>query len=66
MREYIIRETGYPGTLKKEIVQELVRCRDCEYWRDGNSIISDEPYCELDGTRCPEDHFCGAGERKKK
>ena len=31
MREYIVRETGYPGTLKQEIVQELVRCKDCKH-----------------------------------
>ena len=29
--EYIVRETGYPGTLKQEIVGELVRCKDCKY-----------------------------------
>lgn len=31
MSEYIVRETGYPGTLKQEIVEELVRCKDCKY-----------------------------------
>lgn len=31
MNEYIIRETGYPGTLKQEIVGELVRCKDCKH-----------------------------------
>ena len=32
MSEYIIRETGYPGTIKQETVGELVRCKDCRYW----------------------------------
>lgn len=32
MSEYIVRETGYPGTIKQEIVQELVRCEDCRWW----------------------------------
>ena len=31
MNEYIVRETGYPGTLKQEIVGELVRCKDCKH-----------------------------------
>lgn len=32
MAEYIVKETGYPGTLSHEVVGELIRCRDCEYW----------------------------------
>lgn len=40
MSEYIVRETGYPGTIKQDIVQELVRCKDCKHYpieqdRDG-------------------------------
>ena len=33
MAEYIVRETGFPGTLKKEVVGEIVRCKDCK-WMD--------------------------------
>ena len=32
MSEYIVRETGFPGTIKQEIVGELVRCKDCRWW----------------------------------
>lgn len=32
MNEYIVRETGYPGTVKQEVVGELVRCKDCAHW----------------------------------
>lgn len=38
MSEYIIRETGYPGTLKQEIVGELVRCKNCKWWEHGTCI----------------------------
>lgn len=31
MREYIVRETGYPGQLKQEVVAELVRCKECKW-----------------------------------
>ena len=31
MSEYIVRETGYPGAVKQEVVGELVRCKDCKH-----------------------------------
>lgn len=43
-----------------EVVQRLVRCKNCEFWRHGKMF--DEPYCELSATRCGEYHFCGWGE----
>lgn len=56
MNEYIIRETGYPGTLKTEIVGELVRCKDCK--------VKDEERCPW-WHGVPEDEFyCAWGERK--
>ena len=63
MSEYIVRETGYPGTIKQEIVQELVRCKDCRYWYgDG--------YCNKwdNGPGHPEvleNDFCSMGERRE-
>ena len=62
MNEYIIRETGYPGTLTQEIVGELVRCKDCR-WH-----IDEEPgmvYCRVViGGWVHDDWFCKSGERK--
>ena len=31
MAEYIVRETGYPGAIKQEVVGEVVRCKDCKF-----------------------------------
>lgn len=31
MSEYIVRETGYPGRINKEIISALVRCEKCKY-----------------------------------
>ena len=39
MAEYIVREMGYPGMLKQEIVGELVRCRECRYFHHGTTCI---------------------------
>ena len=39
MSEYIVKESGYPGELKQEIVGELVRCKDCVYYRDFEGIM---------------------------
>ena len=63
MREYIIRETGYPGTLTTETVGELVRCRDCrEYQQD---TIFDRNGCRRFPTLpITKDFFCPYGERK--
>lgn len=63
MSEYIVKETGYPGTIKQEIVGELVRCKDCEYWREGSGIFDFSPYCELTATKCDGEHFCSWGEK---
>lgn len=67
MSEYIVRETGYPGTLKTETVGELVRCKDCKWWKtnymwDGQErkVCVIEPY---EPVRKPDD-FCSYGERK--
>lgn len=63
MAEYIVRETGYPGTIKQEIVGELVRCKDCRHWHD-------EGYCNKwdNGPGHPEvweNDFCSFGERRE-
>lgn len=74
MTEYIVRESGYPGTLKKEIVGELVRCKECKWW--DNEDNRPFGYChaakhchysrhwEIQIYRTTEpDFFCKDGER---
>lgn len=51
MSEYIVRETGYPGAIQQEIVQELVRCKDCvHYGKDCVLLFPADGYC-YDGER---------------
>ena len=67
MSEYIVRETGYPGVIKREIAQELVRCKDCKRWKDPHDYecpyhTSGDPYIDDDPE---EDFFCKLGERRE-
>lgn len=71
VHEYIVRETGYPGTLKQETVQELVRCKDCRWYeiyqlkKDGTDDRRYKPsYCTLLRHNFTPDWFCADGERK--
>lgn len=61
-REFIVRETGYPGSTKQEVVGELVRCKDCK-WHE-----LEQPgmvYCPATvGGWVEDDWFCKGGERK--
>ena len=64
MSEYIIKETGYPGAIEQEIVQELVRCRDCKWYKT--------MYCKMDRWTdlvtiyvAKKDDYCSYGERRK-
>lgn len=69
MSEYIVRETGYPGVVKQEIVGELVRCKDCKYRDTINCGMQFYGYDD-DGHLCKsddwtqDDGFCYWGERK--
>ena len=61
-REYIVRETGFPGMLKKEIVGELVRCKDCKHRDTENGL------CEGRGwpmQLVPDDGFATKGRGAK-
>lgn len=64
MNEYIIRETGSPGTITQEIVGELVRCKDCKW------LVTKEKtgfhLCGLEKFETMRDltDFCSMGERK--
>jgi len=64
MSEYIIRETGYPGTLETEIVGELVRCKDCKHY---NAYQGKGMFCtKTVGAEYPREpeEYCSDGERK--
>lgn len=72
MSEYIIKEKGYPGTIKQEIVQELVRCRDCKWYeiyqlkKDGTDDRRYKPtYCTFLRLHLPEDWYCADGKRRE-
>ena len=60
MIEYIVRETGYPGEIKQEVVAELVRCKDCKY-RHYYDFCTGRGYPRL----VPDDGFCDKGERSE-
>lgn len=71
MAEYIVRESGYPGAINQEIVQELVRCRDCRWYeiyqlkKDGTEDRRcKREFCALHSRKFPDDYFCADGERK--
>ncbi len=58
MSEYIVRETGSPGTVKQEIVGELVRCKDCKHADEYN-------HCSLVTWWNKADDFCSMAEQKQ-
>lgn len=69
MREVIMCLTPkeFDGDYHAEILQDLVRCRDCKHRYD-------DGYCEVWGDsfyhweefdEVPEDMFCGHGERRE-
>ena len=57
VNEFIVREMGYPGAIKQEVVEELVRCEDCRWYQGAECVrFADvRPY--------PND-YCSRGERK--
>lgn len=63
MSEYIVNETGYPGTLTQTIVGELVRCRDCKWFHEHEM---ENPFCGqgvfLNYPR--RDDYCSYGVRR--
>ena len=67
MTEYIVRETGFPGTLKKEVVGEIVRCKDY-VWYDERRPYSDGYAlyeCRNLERFLQPDFFCKDGERRE-
>lgn len=47
-------------------VSPIIRCEECEYWREGYDLFDGVPYCELTATRTEPDFFCSGGEKKRK
>ena len=63
MSEYIVREIGYPGQLKQEVVAELVRCKDCKHHEDEEFGMV---YCPNQvGGWVGDDFFCKDGEGRE-
>ena len=61
MSEYIIRETGYPGAVKQEVVGKLVLRKECKH-RDDDDFCTGRGYPNL---LVPDDGFCDKGERSE-
>lgn len=61
MREYIVRESGYPGAITQEIVGELVRCKDCRYFAIVNQPY-DQTWCGVMHDSVKPDGYCYKGE----
>lgn len=62
MREIIILVDDRTGT-EFDKAPEIVRCGNCEHWREGSGIFDFSPYCELTATKCDGEHFCSWGEK---
>lgn len=66
MSEYIMRESGYPGTLSHEVVGELIRCKDCKHWegeKRGRFWYFEQ--CSLNQHIASCDDYCSFAERKE-
>lgn len=62
VNEFIVREIGYPGVIKQEVVGELVRCEDCKWWRKETDHT-----CQKWGGASPRNAngYCADGERSE-
>lgn len=69
MIEYIVKETGYPGTLSQEVVCELIRCKDCKHAEKWTDADGDFIACHIKDDICDyidyvePMHYCGYAER---
>ena len=70
MREIIVKEYRNEQGLitRREIGQELVRCKECRHWCCHNDVDYDQSkftyYCEVHGISLEGDEFCSYGERE--
>lgn len=71
MREIIVKEYRNEQGLitRREIGQELVRCKECRHWFCHNDVDYDQSkftyYCEVHGIFFEGDDYCSFGERKE-
>lgn len=59
VHEFIVREMGYPGVIKQEVVGELWRCKDCVHYN------ADVDICYFHNMRTTDDYYCADGERSE-
>lgn len=69
MSEYIVSETSYFLGTRQEVIGELIRCKECKHWCEGDAYS----YCQklfncgvldvYDYMRA-EDDFCSWAERR--
>ena len=69
MAEYIVSETVYPLGTRQEVIGELIRCKDCKYWKDSDGVyrrgFDAESKCPLNLKKVYEGTFyCGMAERR--
>ena len=66
-REYITRFTGNALQILPDVMQELVRCKDCKYKGNAFECRLDSDLQEHGGHRTEDydDWFCADGEEKK-
>lgn len=58
MKEYILTEYDTPFTALENVVGELIRCKDCQYYLG----LAE---CEMIGFCGGTNFYCGWGKRKK-
>jgi len=58
--------TAYPGAVKQEIVQELVRCKDCKWWKELEDVEGMKFCTYVLGGSVVRNSFdyCSRGERR--
>jgi hypothetical protein len=64
MREYIVREIDCGLATKQESVGELVRCKDCKFYRFYDGTFGKGWMCFENNTARHGDDFCSRGERE--
>ena len=58
-------EKGYADG-KRDAMAEIVRCKDCDWYREHEDSICVNPKCGKSWYGCPvpPEHFCSYGERR--
>lgn len=67
MREYIVREVSGPvGSvkIKREVIGELIRCRECRHWNTDSFEDPSDGYCYCLGHYWNGDNFCSLAARR--